>query len=1182
MPKEVLKIEDFSGGINSYSDPRDIEDNQLVVADNVDVTKLGVLQSGISVDSSYEFTDSSTSHNISLASPAGTGLFAFSHDYESPGDIGWDILGDSGLSDASYWVSSGTYLTLAGGKLVFDPTGTVTRTVTQPRAKFTSSGHTLKNSGPGLFIYRVEPSTLVGTNLESVKILDTGIAASNYTVSISSTGGYLYKAFTFSSDCESTGDFILEFKSNGSNCYVQMDAFYCIPYLRANRTNFFAQFDRTGNGQFDIYMPNGGRKNWNDTGRNPLNWNNSGGDATTFHANTTDSSAIPSYNYFEGVLRLSDANFSNTNVPLWRGFIDRPLIGTSAYNYRGQLRGFWTYEAIIKKPEYEDSSVIFSNGGTPTMTNTSGTDQIGLAIDFTEVVADEMIAGFQPNSPSNGITSDTEYDVSGNYGATCTVGGLGTGDAEGNNDNGYDIGDTAATMGENVADSTNAHHNEEDGYYIYPKDITGLGAANGGTPSIIPFAMGNGSFKINWGAGDKIAFEIRGFNQQSSSWANSMNVDSNGNFYVTAVVTADSQTDTAFHREWERDNDTAAANQFGIGRKVDAGASNAGWQTVEIGTDYGLDGDRSDAYIYDTFPYNDNQDWDDFNNMTNHKGWMSSVFGYGRGFKIVLSSPANPRYSTSQGLKTHDATAGAGSGAHIGFRNFRIIRGANSVASANSIGTYTFFYSFLYDEEKIESGLSRFSDEKVTISKGSDFKFKVYVRRDEVTCNRRITGARIYFQKEGDSAKYLMCDVDMREGTKKPGDVGYTDWTMTNLVNEYKANSDFISFGGDEMEEFTQAFISYKANVGTAGEFINYRWKTSTIINRRMYIGNVAKIDESGNVLETFGDRVVKSLPNQFDRFHEDSWVEVVSADGDDIIHLENYAERILQFKRKTLFIINVSGGNEFLEGQYKHLGIDNSCQVCATEIGVFWTNDKGLHLYDGQKIHDLTEGRVPPGDFTPNSETNIPSVGYSPINKKLIICNRTIAGSSGTDRADGWVFCLKTFSLTKLKGMFPNTSGGVLTNFINDVNGDLLYSMGNNWYKIVDTPSNMIGGVQSKEFELQTKDYTFGDSAVLKKIHKVYVTYKMPSNNSKILIKGAINGSADFTDVSFSNVQNYDGTNGFLTSTGWATAIIKPSSSLSCYSLQFKIYASTPGTSNIQSFQINDLSVVYRRKTVK
>ena len=165
---------------------------------------------------------------------------------------------------------------------------------------------------------------------------------------------------------------------------------------------------------------------------------------------------------------------------------------------------------------------------------------------------------------------------------------------------------------------------------------------------------------------------------------------------------------------------------------------------------------------------------------------------------------------------------------------------------------------------------------------------------------------------------------------------------------------------------------------------------------------------------------------------------------------------------------------------------------------------------------------------------------------------------------------------------MFPNTSGGVLTNFINDVNGDLLYSMGNNWYKIVDTPSNMIGGVQSKEFELQTKDYTFGDSAVLKKIHKVYVTYKMPSNNSKILIKGAINGSADFTDVSFSNVQNYDGTNGFLTSTGWATAIIKPSSSLSCYSLQFKIYASTPGTSNIQSFQINDLSVVYRRKTVK
>ena len=41
MPKKELKIKGFHGGINNHSDPKDIQDIELVEATGVDVSKLG-------------------------------------------------------------------------------------------------------------------------------------------------------------------------------------------------------------------------------------------------------------------------------------------------------------------------------------------------------------------------------------------------------------------------------------------------------------------------------------------------------------------------------------------------------------------------------------------------------------------------------------------------------------------------------------------------------------------------------------------------------------------------------------------------------------------------------------------------------------------------------------------------------------------------------------------------------------------------------------------------------------------------------------------------------------------------------------------------------------------------------------------------------------------------------------
>ena len=74
MPKKTLQIKKFEGGINSYSSPRDIPDNQLAEATDVMVDKVG----RITTLGSFA-THDDVAANTATASQ-GRGLFQFRHD----------------------------------------------------------------------------------------------------------------------------------------------------------------------------------------------------------------------------------------------------------------------------------------------------------------------------------------------------------------------------------------------------------------------------------------------------------------------------------------------------------------------------------------------------------------------------------------------------------------------------------------------------------------------------------------------------------------------------------------------------------------------------------------------------------------------------------------------------------------------------------------------------------------------------------------------------------------------------------------------------------------------------------------------------------------------------------------------------------------------------------------------
>ena len=268
--------------------------------------------------------------------------------------------------------------------------------------------------------------------------------------------------------------------------------------------------------------------------------------------------------------------------------------------------------------------------------------------------------------------------------------------------------------------------------------------------------------------------------------------------------------------------------------------------------------------------------------------------------------------------------------------------------------------------------------------------------------NPRITGFNLYFQESSldghpDADAYLMAAIDLQSGAFRIPCMSDAPEAPV-LINTDALTFMPINFQNRKASETgnKSSLIkmnqlpseTYQTQFGFSGFKKRYqRFKTATVLNRRTYIANVATLSSkkttdldaySKTIDQTFDDRMVKSPVNAFDTFPEENFVDVSINDGDEIIHLEGFSDRILQYKEKILYIINVSQDFEFLESQHPHLGIKNHHQVCKTPYGIAWINDKGVHFYDGRGIKNLIDNKISPGSVISNKHSKIINSSYN------------------------------------------------------------------------------------------------------------------------------------------------------------------------------------------------------------
>mgnify|MGYP003673163609 CR=1 FL=1 len=440
------------------------------------------------------------------------------------------------------------------------------------------------------------------------------------------------------------------------------------------------------------------------------------------------------------------------------------------------------------------------------------------------------------------------------------------------------------------------------------------------------------------------------------------------------------------------------------------------------------------------------------------------------------------------------------------------------------------------------------------------------------TWNPRINGFKIYMKdvtnEQSSDVWKLFSRVNFDKGTYQMFAASEAEIILEqpgNWQNDYKVSTFLDKDTLDGTDLTMQPFETYTSeNLFSPDTIIDAQYKHAELVGRRVYIGNV----KQGGI--SYPDRVIKSLVNKFDVFPETNFIDVAVGDGDEITALSSFGDRLLQFKRDKLYIINISGETEVLESEHPNAGIAKPHQTVKTSNGIAWINAIGLWFFDGQQVRCLTRHLELDGYVDDFGVTAL--IGFDEKSNRLIYTPKKVVGLNTV-----WYIYdleLNAYQSHYLGNLFPTATsdGGTqfYSNFIN-IHRSMVFAFSTatdntevNFYNWSNTSAGGGDTAVGNTSLWESKDYDFGSPATNKKIYKIYVTYKS-TGHSGVKMVYSTNGNATL-DSTFSNSTNYNTAvgKGFLNTSGeWAVAELKPSSSINnVKSIQLAFKANPVATS--------------------
>ena len=1045
MPKKVWKIEAFDGGINKRADARDIEDNELAEAFNVDVSNKGRITMPGDGKSLYE-TVNSVYTNVSPSMDntalftrglprSGYGLFAFTHDvnfHVSNGDI-MPSTGKIGASSSNIdteficindganihiWTDSTIDADGAGGYWHMNMLrlGNIHNSVGDVVPEDTLVGYFHKNK---IIYYKAanglracdanhKVTQTLGSNptTADVDVGDNSIAITTAfpqnTIGDNVASNYFYNPKFYYPMYVQINSEIMKIVSYGSgpNIIVERAKFGTVetfhpsgsylqhvnlPHVLTHINEGFLTKMRYYSNATSFSIPGGSPSlNWG------MGWN-------TWH---------PSIQSLEPPTRAW-TNDTSDWIPRGLSIYDGKVTGFGDYGTSGAhvaLRPRVPESALLSIYESntaddEDNMVTgtrIENGSTVNETGTiilTGVDSSGAAINFS---ARGMLEG-KLVIVSGTTANDGVYEISGIGASQDKLVVFGDFSGSTITDDSYTIRLDSNRISNDLQNKYvfgMSFMYEGGGGVMQESPIT-MGAMHGG---IIPHAQSIGKSSDNWHTGTNADGTTDLTTSSATAWAH----NSNSYFYDDSDILTGQDRFLIY---------TSGSSDITAGAKYQISVD------VELGS-------AAELYIY--APGSDNGT----NGTIGQDASESDT-------KVTI---------TQSGTYLFAATAPASGG---DYTSVFVCEGKH-VNDTDATGDIRIHYAQVFPYEPTEMSASHALDmrpfegiPKLFSGFGYNIKLAGDANNDYsgYRWDSRIAGYKIYM-KQVDSASKTLVDewllllkVNLRTGEyiNYSNDnvekflYGHKDWSSggSSLVNAHiSTNKDVSSMQTGTNDQDTgmanfdtmrqipldtyESENGYKADTNTA-----MRYKTAVLAgNRKVYIGNITVGDR------TFPDRMIESPTDRPDTFPDDGlhYIDVASGDGEEIIKLEAFGDKLLQFKEKTVYVLQIEDEGLDVINTWHSAGIKSQSQCARVSNGVVWVNNYGLYHYDGEELRTVTAESFNSEAWLINEDKNItPILGYDEYAKKVII----VASNLSNHDNGGYVYDLTTNSITECQNLF-------------------------------------------------------------------------------------------------------------------------------------------------------------------
>ena len=440
-----------------------------------------------------------------------------------------------------------------------------------------------------------------------------------------------------------------------------------------------------------------------------------------------------------------------------------------------------------------------------------------------------------------------------------------------------------------------------------------------------------------------------------------------------------------------------------------------------------------------------------------------------------------------------------------------------------------------------------------------------------------IQGLRIYVKNFNDPEDEftLLLDLDFERGSRislcnefDPLVDTTGEWHTHDPLNGQASTST----GGAAYAIFNQSTTAYSDITGYDMEehaisFQNtdYGYKTAVVANQRAFVANVRYPDTDG-ITKNMGDRIQYTPVRKYDTFPQTYWYDVATNDGDEIIKLEEFQDRLFIFKKNKLFILDISNPSDFewrIIGEFNNRGVSNPGAVSKSDVGLVWANEYGLFAFSDK----ITKLSVPIDDDTwaANIDSDNVQVGYIPKKNQIVVI-----GTAATTSSAGYLYDITTSSFVNLT-VNNALLGSTVTNFVRFEQQLCVMGSNGTLYRFDTTAA-------ANRVFIKTKEFDFGFPSVDKKINAIYVTYQDANN---VNLKYALNGAALDNSNGLSTIDREGTTSNALSdSSTRATHKFTFESATTCKSIQLLF---TSGTNDTETdFEIEDITIVYRPRGLK